>query len=332
MKKFLMPTLGADMEAGTLVAWRKQPGESVHRGETLAEVDTDKGVIDVEVFHDGVIDSLLVGPGTKVPVGTPLATIQEHGELAGEEVPAAAEAAGFQTPEAPVGEPATTQADRQARMRRAIAAAMSRSKREIPHFYLATTIDAAAAVAFVAAQNDSLPPDQRLLLGAVFVKAAARAVREVPEVNGCWRDDAVELLSAVNIGLAVSLRGGGLVILTLRDPAAQPLTSLSQQIRDLTQRARTGRLKASELADATLTVTSLGDRGVDTVWGVIYPPQLAIVGFGTVARRPLVVANRVEAQPAVTVTLAADHRALDGHRAGLYLTAIAEHLQQPETL
>ena len=164
------------------------------------------------------------------------------------------------------------------------------------------------------------------------MKAAARAVREVPEVNGCWRDDAVALLSTVNIGLAVSLRGGGLVILTLRDPAAQPLTSLSQQIRDLTQRARTGRLKASELADATLTVTSLGDRGVDTVWGVIYPPQLAIVGFGTVARRPLVVANRVEAQPAVTVTLAADHRALDGHRAGLYLTAIAEHLQQPETL
>jgi pyruvate dehydrogenase E2 component (dihydrolipoamide acetyltransferase) len=332
MKKFLMPTLGADMEAGTLVAWRKQPGESVHRGETLAEVDTDKGVIDVEVFHDGVIDSLLVGPGTKVPVGTPLATIQEHGELAGEEVPAAAEAAAAQTPESAIGEPATAQADRQARMRRAIAAAMSRSKREIPHFYLATTVDAAAAVAFVAAQNDSLPPDQRLLLGAVFVKAAARAVREVPEVNGCWRDDAVELLSTVNIGLAVSLRGGGLVILTLRDPAAQPLTSLSQQIRDLTQRARTGRLKASELADATLTVTSLGDRGVDTVWGVIYPPQLAIVGFGTVARRPLVVANRVEAQPAVTVTLAADHRALDGHRAGLYLTAIAEHLQQPETL
>jgi pyruvate dehydrogenase E2 component (dihydrolipoamide acetyltransferase) len=320
------------MEAGTLVAWRKQPGESVHRGETLAEVDTDKGVIDVEVFHDGVIDSLLVGPGTKVPVGTPLATIQEHGELAGEEVPAAAEAAAAQTPESAIGEPATAQADRQARMRRAIAAAMSRSKREIPHFYLATTVDAAAAVAFVAAQNDSLPPDQRLLLGAVFVKAAARAVREVPEVNGCWRDDAVELLSTVNIGLAVSLRGGGLVILTLRDPVAQPLTSLSQQIRDLTQRARTGRLKASELADATLTVTSLGDRGVDTVWGVIYPPQLAIVGFGTVARRPLVVANRVEAQPAVTVTLAADHRALDGHRAGLYLTAIAEHLQQPGTL
>jgi pyruvate dehydrogenase E2 component (dihydrolipoamide acetyltransferase) len=337
MKHFLMPTLGADMEAGTLVAWRKQPGERVHRGETLAEVDTDKGVIDVEVFHDGVIDSLLVGPGAKVPVGTPLATIREAGEQAVEKQPA--EAAGVQAKgvraatELPAAaEPAAGQPDRQARMRRAIAAAMSRSKREIPHFYLATTIDAAAAVAFVAAQNDTLPADERLLLGAVFVKAAACAVREVPEVNGYWRDDAVELLPTVNVGLAVSLRGGGLVILTLRDPASSTLTALSQQIRELTQRARTGRLKASELADATLTVTSLGDRGVDSVWGVIYPPQLAIVGFGTVARRPLVVADRVEARSAVTVTLAADHRALDGHRAGLYLTAIAEQLQQPETL
>ena len=332
MKNFLMPTLGADMEAGTLVAWRKQPGEWVHRGETLAEVDTDKGVIDVEVFHDGVIDSLLVGPGAKVPVGTPLAMIREHEELAGEEEPPAAGAATAQTPEAPVGEPATAQADQQARMRRAIAAAMSRSKREIPHFYLATTVDAAAAVAFVTGQNDTLPPAERLLLGAVFVKAAARAVREVPEINGCWRNDAVELLPTVNIGLAVSLRGGGLVILTVRDPAAQTLKALSQQIRDLTQRARTGRLKASELADATLTVTSLGDRGVEAVWGVIYPPQLAIVGFGTVAKRPLVVADRVEARLTVTATLAADHRALDGHRAGLYLAAIAEQLQQPETL
>jgi len=332
MKNFLMPTLGADMEAGTLVAWRKQPGEWVHRGETLAEVDTDKGVIDVEVFHDGVIDSLLVGPGAKVPVGTPLATIREHEEMAGEEEPVAAGAATAQTPEAPVGEPATAQADQQARMRRAIAAAMSRSKREIPHFYLATTVDAAAAVAFVAGQNDTLPPAERLLLGAVFVKAVARAVREVPEINGCWRNDAVELLPTVNIGLVVSLRGGGLVILTLRDPAGQTLTALSQQIRDLTRRARVGRLKASELADATLTVTSLGDRGVEAVWGVIYPPQLAIVGFGTVAKRPLVVADRVEARPAVTATLAADHRALDGHRAGLYLAAIAEQLQQPEVL
>jgi len=337
MKHFLMPTLGADMEAGTLVAWRKQPGERVHRGETLAEVDTDKGVIDVEVFHDGVIDSLLVGPGAKVPVGTPLATIREAGEQAVEKQPA--EAAGVQAKgvraatELPAAaEPAAGQPDRQARMRRAIAAAMSRSKREIPHFYLATTIDAAAAVAFVAAQNDTLPADERLLLGAVFVKAAACAVREVPEVNGYWRDDAVELLPTVNVGLAVSLRGGGLVILTLRDPASWTLAALSHQIRELTQRARTGRLKASELADATLTVTSLGDRGVDSVWGVIYPPQLAIVGFGTVARRPLVVADRVEARSAVTVTLAADHRALDGHRAGLYLTAIAEQLQQPETL
>jgi len=319
MQNFLMPSLGADMEAGTLVAWKKQPGETIHRGETIAEVDTDKGVIDVEVFHDGVIDSLLVGPGTRVPVGTPLATLRDSGE---------ALAAPAESPAPPRSAPAAAGDDRQARMRRAIAAAMSRSKREIPHFYLAHTIDVTVLAEQVAARNNTLPPDERLLLGAAFVKAAALAVREVPEVNAVWRNDAAAPQPTVNVGLAVSLRGGGLVILTLRDVACQSLVTLSQQIRDLTARARSGRLKASELADSTLAVTSLGDRGVDAVWGVIYPPQVAIVGFGSVTQRPLAVDGVCVARQAVTVTLAADHRALDGHRAGLYLRAIAEHLAQ----
>ena len=323
MQNFLMPSLGADMEAGTLVAWKKQPGETVHRGETLAEVDTDKGVIDVEVFHDGTIDSLLVGPGTRVPVGTPLATIREPGEKAAGPRP---------LPPAPPPVAAAADDDRQARMRRAIAAAMSRSNADIPHFYLATTIDVSAAVAHVTACNESLPPDQRLLLGAAFVKAAAQGVREVPEVNACWRHGASELQPEVNIGLAVSLRGGGLVVLTLRNVTDHSLVTLSQQIRDLTARGRTGRLKASELADSTLTVTSLGDRGVEAVWGVIYPPQVALVGFGSVSQRPLVVDGMCVARPAVTATLAADHRALDGHRGGLYLQTIAAALQHPESL
>ena len=323
MQNFLMPSLGADMEAGTLVAWKKQPGETVHRGETIAEVDTDKGVIDVEVFHDGVIDSLLVGPGTRVPVGMPLATIRDSDEAAG---------APAELPPPPQSAPVIVGDDRQARMRRAIAAAMSRSKREIPHFYVATTIDVTAVAAHVADSNAALPPEERLLLGAAFLKAAALAVREVPEVNAVWRNDAVESVLDVNVGLAVSLRGGGLVILTLRDVADQSLATLSQQIRDRTARARTGRLKASELADSTLTVTSLGDRGVDAVWGVIYPPQVAIVGFGSVTERPLAVNGRCVVRQAVTATLAADHRALDGHRAGLYLRAVADVFRDPEAL
>ena len=323
MQNFLMPSLGADMEAGTLVAWKKHPGEPVHRGETLAEVDTDKGVIDVEVFHDGVIDSLLVGPGTRVPVGTPLATIRDADDAAG---------APAQSLFPPQSAPVIVGDDRPARMRRAIAAAMSRSKREIPHFYVATTIDVTALAEQVAARNNTLPPEQRLLPGAAFVKAAALAVREVPEVNAVWRNNAVDLIPDVNVGLAVSLRGGGLVVLTLRDVISHSLVRFSQQIRDLTARARTGRLKASELAGSTLTVTSLGDRGVEAVWGVIYPPQVALVGFGSVSQRPLVVDGMCVARLAVTATLAADHRALDGHRAGLYLRAVADALQQPESL
>ncbi|MEI7782161.1 MAG: biotin/lipoyl-containing protein, partial [Planctomycetota bacterium] len=84
MQTFLMPTLGADMEAGTLVAWHKQPGDAVRRGDTIAAVDTEKGVIDVEVFYDGILDTILVPPGKRVPVGTPLAMLRtaDEGELA----------------------------------------------------------------------------------------------------------------------------------------------------------------------------------------------------------------------------------------------------------
>ena len=80
MQTFLMPTLGADMQAGTLAAWKKQPGDALKRGDTIAEVDTEKGIIDVEVFHDGILDAILVAPGSRVPVGTALATIRVAGE------------------------------------------------------------------------------------------------------------------------------------------------------------------------------------------------------------------------------------------------------------
>jgi pyruvate dehydrogenase E2 component (dihydrolipoamide acetyltransferase) len=103
-------------------------------------------------------------------------------------------------------------------------------------------------------------------------------------------------------------------------------------LRDLTGRARAGRMKSSELADATLTVTSLGDRGVETVYGVIYPPQVAIVGFGRIVDRPWAVNGGLVVRPVVTATLAADHRVSDGHRGGLFLDAVDRLLQEPEKL
>jgi pyruvate dehydrogenase E2 component (dihydrolipoamide acetyltransferase) len=103
-------------------------------------------------------------------------------------------------------------------------------------------------------------------------------------------------------------------------------------LRDLVGRARTGGLRSSELIDPTVTVTSLGERGADSVIGVIYPPQVAIIGFGRIAERPCVWEGRVSKRPSVSISLAADHRASDGHLGGLLLAVIDRLLQEPDKL
>jgi pyruvate dehydrogenase E2 component (dihydrolipoamide acetyltransferase) len=217
-------------------------------------------------------------------------------------------------------------------MRQTIAAAMARSKREIPHSYLATTIDLHRAVAWLTVENDRRRPEQRLLPGVLLLKAVSLALRQVPELNAVWEGGTVVLRETVHVGVAISLRQGGLVILALHDTASRSLDDLMDGLRDLTARARAGRMKSSELADSTITVTSLGDRGVESVYGVIYPPQVAIVGFGKIVERPWAAEGGLFVRPVVTATLAADHRVSDGHRGGLFLDAVDRLLQEPEKL
>lgn len=219
-----------------------------------------------------------------------------------------------------------------AQMRQAIAAAMSRSKREIPHYYLQSTVDFAAATAWLAEFNRERPPPERLLPAVLMLKAAATALAEVPALNGHWVDGAFRPGAGIHVGWAVSLRGGGLVAPAIHDADRQPLPALMAALRDLVQRARAGGLRSSELTDPTVTVTNLGERGAESVLGVIYPPQVAIVGFGRVVERPWVVGGAVVARPLASVTLAADHRASDGHLGGQLLAAIDRALQAPQTL
>ena len=228
--------------------------------------------------------------------------------------------------------PAKAPADRAARMREAIAAAMSRAKREIPHYYLSTTIDFAPAAAWLEARNRDRPVTERLLYGVLLLKAVALGLRQVPELNGFWIGGRAVRSEAIHVGVAVSLRGGGLVAPALRDADRQPIDELMRNFQDLVGRARAGSLRSSEMTDPTITVTSLGERGVEVVYGIIYPPQLALVGFGTIVERPWVVAGQVVPRRVVAATLSGDHRATDGHRGGLFLDAVGRLLQEPEKL
>jgi pyruvate dehydrogenase E2 component (dihydrolipoamide acetyltransferase) len=449
MLDFRMPALGADMEAGTLLEWRIQAGQTVHRGDIVAVVDTEKAAIDVEIWMDGVVEQLMIQPGTKVPVGTVLAIIRgtgpaaEAGPVAAVPAPQmpktpapqigrgpapdlpghvhvtpwarrlaqdlgvdlakvqgtgpggaiehtdveraagkgaapgpgapAAQAAGAAeerlrispaarrrarelgvdlttvqaatpggavtladveraalkpaaaaepAPAPPPAAPAPLKgAERAQAMRKAIAAAMTRSKREIPHYYLGLEIDLTRLLAWLEAGNQKRSIVDRLVYAVLLIKAVALAVKEVPEMNGFWRNDRFEPSAAVHPGIAISLRGGGLVAPALRNADEKPVGQLMQEMRDLVNRARSYSLRSSEMSDPTLTITNLGEQGVDQVFGVIFPPQVALVGFG-----------RVSAQRRISASLAADHRASDGHRGGLFLSAVDRRLQTPEAL
>jgi pyruvate dehydrogenase E2 component (dihydrolipoamide acetyltransferase) len=374
-----MPSLGADMDAGTLVEWLKRPGESLARGDVIAVVDTEKGAIDIEVFEDGVLDRALVSPGEKVPVGTVLALIRGRGEspstgpvaatahspavhavraspgarkaaedlkvdltsvtgtgpggaITREDVERAASRVRVAGPPparegAPVAMPA---AGTLTPMRAAIAAAMSRSKREIPHLYLSTTIDMTNAVAWLAAENQHRAVERRVLPVALLLKAVAGAHGDVPGLNGFWVDGAFRSGAGVHLACAIALRDGGLVAPAIHDIDRKDVDAIMSALVDLTARARSGTLRSSELSDPTMTVTNLGDLGVEQAYAVIYPPQVAIVAFGRVAVRPWVVDGRVVPRSVMTATVSADHRAVDGRRAGQFLTAIDRRLQSPE--
>ena len=405
MADFRMPSLGADMEAGTLVEWTVKPGDRVARGDVVAVVETQKGAIEIEIFDEGVVDEILVGLGTKVPVGTPLARIRGAGEpapiapspavapitappaaatppqpAAPPARPAPAAAPGATPAAAPV--PGRVRASPAARrlaasrgidlatlagsgpdgaviradvartgarapaapapkraggldldaMRVAIASAMARSKREIPHYYLTHEIDLSAAEGWLSRTNAERPPERRLLMGALTLKAVALACKRYPAFNGFHVDGRFAPATAVHPGVAIAIRGGGLVAPAIHDADTLPLDELMKQLRDLIGRVRAGTIRSSEMTDPTITVSSLGDRGVDALWGVIYPPQVAIVGFGKAARRPWVVDDAIAIRSVMVTTLAADHRVSDGHAGALFLAEIGKFLQEPDTL
>ena len=224
-------------------------------------------------------------------------------------------------------------ADRQAAMRKAIAAAMSRSKREIPHYYLSETVPMRKAQQWLAAANEQRAITERLLMATLQIKAVALALKKYPDMNGFCLDGERRPSQAIHVGVAISLRQGGLITPAIHDAADKPLDRLMRDLADLVQRARAGSLRSSEMSDPTITVTNLGEQGVESVFGVIYPPQVALVGFGRVRDVAWVTADGgLCAMPAATASLCGDHRVSDGHTGALFLAEVRERLQRPEQL
>jgi pyruvate dehydrogenase E2 component (dihydrolipoamide acetyltransferase) len=255
-----------------------------------------------------------------------------HGAVTVEDVENAAKGAPAPAAAAAAPTAADMAAARAAEMRKAIAAAMSRSKREIPHYYLSETVPLERAAAWLEAENARRPLTERLLMAVLYLKAVALACKAFPDMNGHYVDNAFRPAAQVHAGVAISLRQGGLIAPAIHAVDTLSLSDLMKNLADLVKRARAGSLRSSEMSDPTLTVTNLGEGGVESVHAVIYPPQVAIVGFGRVAQRPWAVDGAMKVAPLVVASLAADHRVSDGHRGALFLADIARRLQEPEKL
>jgi pyruvate dehydrogenase E2 component (dihydrolipoamide acetyltransferase) len=386
---FHLPSLGADMESATLVDWLKKPGDAVHRGEALASVETEKGIIDIECYEDGKVAELLVRPGTKVLVGALLARLEVEAAAAATAAqpvqppvptpPPRAPAAA--APPAPIATPAPGPAERarispaarrraqelgvpldvlersaggaivhvedverfaaqkpvpladaRSAMRIAIGNAMARSKREIPHYYLAHSLDFGPAQEWLSAHNATLPVNERLIDTVLIAKAVALAAARIDGFSGYYRDGRFERAPGVHVGAAIAVRGGGLVAPALLDADRKSLPVLMQELSELVTRVRAGHMRSGEFAAATITLTSLGGEGVDVLYPIINPPQVAIVGAGAIRERPWARGGQLAARPVLTLALAGDHRVTDGRIGARFLRAVAELLVSPETL
>lgn len=402
MIKFLMPNLGADMEDGVLVEWRKQPGDFLQKGDIIADIDTQKGLIEIEVFDEGVLEEILVKEGQKVPVGSVLALIddgkgEELRESSGDnptpEVPKILEpqeqaktksteehrikisplarkiaesngidltllkgtgpegsivkedvekAISERIADKPMSQPeekpkevleesvnvSRTTSDS---IRMAVAAAMSKSNREIPHYFLEKRMDMSKALEWMKESNKTRPVQKRILPVAMLIKAVAKALDEVPDLNATW-ENGLQRKNEINIGFVVSLRSGGILVPAILQADSKTVEEIMETLNDLIPRARAFKLRSSELSQSTFTITSIGEGGADKVFGLIYPPQVGIVGFGEISEQPFAEEGMLGIRPVVDVTLSADHRATDGLIGSRFLAALNKHLQNPESL
>jgi pyruvate dehydrogenase E2 component (dihydrolipoamide acetyltransferase) len=405
-----MPKLGFDMAEGTLVRWVKRQGDTINKGEVIAEIETDKATVEVESTASGVIAAQLVPEGTVVPVGDNIAVVAAPGEDVNVDEfkpavpaettppPAPAPAAPAPTPTAkppapppPMPMPAAAPADGHeviaspiarkmagdagldirlipgsgpggrvikrdveafirrsqvapaaaspvvagedvevplTRLRQIIGRRMAESKQTAPHFYVTVEVDMAPVMALRAQLNALIPEDQKISVNDFIIKAAALALREVPNLNATLSGDKLVRRGRVNVGLAVAVEGG-LITPVVPDADQKRLAQIAIEARALVGRARAGKIKPTDIEGGTFTISNLGMFDVTEFSAIINPPEVAILAVGTVRQVPVVVDGALVPGTRMAATLSADHRASDGAEAARYLQALRRVLEAP---
>lgn len=411
-----MPALSPTMTEGTVAKWLIAVGETVHSGDVIAEIETDKATMEVESIEDGVVAHILVEAGSEnVAVGTVIAILAEAGEAVDTISATPVTAAADEAPEAPTETPAempalvkettavaqTSVAETSKRifatplarriaankgialdgltgsgphgrilrrdveaapaapavqitpasanamassaatgaselvansqMRQVIASRLQQSKQQAPHFYVTVDCQIDTLLAARRALNEKAPDGVKISLNDLVIRAAAMALMAVPDANVAYEDTHTRRFQHADICMAVAI-DGGLVTPVIWAAETMGLAALSQTTADLASRARQGQLRVAEYTGGSFSISNLGMFGVREFAAVINPPQGAILAVGAGEQRPVVVDGALTVATVMTVTLSADHRAIDGAVAAQWLQSFKGFVENPVTM
>jgi pyruvate dehydrogenase E2 component (dihydrolipoamide acetyltransferase) len=368
----IMPALGVAQDTGRVVRWLHAEGDAVRQNQPLIEVETDKVTLELEAPADGTLAAVTAHAGDDVTVGTVIALILAPGEAVPRPAtpvpgrPAASPVARRMAREAGIdlaalasrlGRPVQADDVRAAVEDGAVAvtppvsgaaapahhgaaAPVSAAWRTMaertlaswtttPHFAVQREINAGRLLSWQ--QRARERTGVRITVTDLLVRSLAHALRAHPDLNRSWSDGSLASHRSIGIGLAVALEDG-LVVPVIHDADTLDLTALAARRDDLVTRAREGRLQPADVQGGTFTLSNLGMYGVDAFTAIINPPQAAILAVGRIVDRVLPVGGEAVVQPALTLTLSCDHRAVDGARAGSFLRTVAETLEEPAAL
>lgn len=411
MAEILMPRLSDTMQEGVLSRWLKQVGDPVHKGDVLAEIETDKATMDLEAFEEGVLERVLIEAGVTVPIGAVVAVVGDgagtltapvpvapvattaQGSSASMPAPTAAgtNASKFRTSplarkvardhdidlatltgtgpdgrivradvqdaiaaargdqaapsvapsrhrepsgQEPSGPPAPADAgvgDQRIQLNniRRITVARLTESQAVPHFFLSNVVDAEKLLTFRSEINAGLAgKGVKISVNDLVVRSVAITLRAHPRVNSSWAGDSIIQHGRINVGVAVALEDG-LIVPVVTDADRKTLGDISIETVALADRARAGRLKPTEFAGGTFTVSNLGMFGIDQFTAVLNPPEAAILAVGAAKAQPVLRDGQLINVPKMTITLTVDHRVVDGATAAAFLRDVVRVLEEP---
>jgi len=395
----VMPALEMAQETGKLIAWRKNEGDCVIKGEPLLEIETDKAVMEVEAPADGILAAISAQLGADIPVGQTIAWIVAPGENppierasataaptarahspawteshaasvaasagetssvqsarispkarrlakelgvdiatlrgsgAGGEILASDVQVASATRASSASSPTTKVANLEvpSTLGRLMAERTTQSWTTVPHFFVTREVEASALNEYRGKIADAIEKihEIRITHTDLLLALTSRALLKHPRLNASWTAEGIRLHDDVNMGVAIAVNDG-VVAGVIPHAQTATLAEIANRRRDVAERARAGKLRPSDIADATFTISNLGRYHVDQFSAIITPPQAAILAVGSIAERVVAIERQPAVRPMMTLTLSCDHRVADGAHAAMFLNDLVEALREPE--